>query len=519
MVIARDAVARYLDQPTDSFTWMKQLPRDVVMGEIRRLKVRPVFKGHDRWTHQLVCFLIGLHYPEFLFLLDMGLGKTAIMLDLMTQLIREKNIRRSLVTVPRISNLDSWYNDTLEHSDLEPNLAMGTTEEKWEALINPKGELTVIDYTGLHLALCSKKKIKGKNKLVRDDKKIDKLVRLYDLFCGDEIHKAKNKESLRFDLLSHLTANIDYRFGLTGTPFGRNPVDLWAQFYLIDQGQTLGDTLGIYHAGFFNTEHNGFGVKYVFDKAMYRPLYKRIQHRSIRYSDDEVPETEVPKMIKQSIPVRFAPDQREHYMRAVDGLILAKGNLQELEAQFQRLREITSGYLRWRDDGESRILHFERNPKLDALERVIDEMPDSDKIVISTEFTPSGRLITERLEELGITFEWLHGGSKDPLGCVRNFKQLPSTRVLVMNSESGGTGTDGLQKVCRYLLFYELPVSPITWRQTLKRIARPGQPHRARILDLSMERSIDQRLIKFNDEGVDLHDKIMNGRFSREDLI
>src|SRR5687767_12765654 len=100
MLIDRRAVAEFLDRELDSFLWMKGLRREAILSELRQLRVPPAFKT-DPWLHQLVCFWIGICKPRFLFLLDMGLGKSKIIADLATQARREKRLDRGLITVPR----------------------------------------------------------------------------------------------------------------------------------------------------------------------------------------------------------------------------------------------------------------------------------------------------------------------------------------------------------------------------------------------------------------------------------
>lgn len=525
-MIKKGAVSEYLKQDLDSFTWLKHLPRQTILDEFKYFKVKPVFKGHERWTHQLVSFYIGCCCDDFLFLLDMGLGKSAIILDILTQKVREKKVKKAFITVPRLINLGSWENDILQHSDFEPILADGSIEEKWIHLIEAKGDLAIIDYPGLQLALTKRapvkndrgKIVKGKYKLVRDDSKVAQLRKIYNFFAIDESHKAKNKDALRFSLLRALTGRADYRYASTGTLFGRKPEDIWPQFLLIDRGETFGDTIGLFREAFFNPVSNGFGTKYEFNKGMYRPLYRFLQHRSIRYTEQEVPEVELPARVVRRITVRFADDQREHYLRAVQGLIDARGSLREIDSAFIRMRQIAAGYLQWSDEDGKHLVSFTENWKLQALEKIIEESGES-KVVVSTEYTQSGQLVADLCLNLGHKYEWLHGGAKDAVRMVNRFIQDPDIKVFIMNSESGGTGTDGLQKVARHLVFYESPASPITRTQTLKRVHRPGQLHRTFIWDIVLEKSIDLRILSLIEEGKNLYDNIVNGRISRNELI
>lgn len=522
-MISKEAVKAYFEKELDSFTWMKKLDERQLRREFRGWKVRPEFKT-DPWLHQLVCFYIGMCYPQFMFLLDMGLGKTKLLLDLMTQRQREKRFKRALITVPRLINLGSWEDAILEHSDLGPQVVSGQSlEEKWEALAHPQGDVVVIDYPGLQYALTSrvsnaKTAKKGKKwQMVKDPKKIREVAAQYDFFGMDESHKAKNRDTLRFQLLNELTRQMPARFGTTGTLFGRDPTDIFAQFFLIDRGETFGETLGLFRSAFFTEkDHHWKVVDYVFNKGMTRELYRRLQHRSIRYAEDEC--LDLPERREMRVPCRFADDQREHYLRAVEGLINAQGQLRELDSNFLRMRQITAGFLQWKDEGGPHEVTFKHNHKLDQLERLVEESGDS-KIVISHEYTRSGELITKRLEEMGYGYEWLHGGSKDPVNAVRRFLTDPGKKAFVMNSESGGTGTDGLQKVARYLIFYESPVSPIARQQVLKRVHRPGQQHRTFIYDLVMEQSIDLRILTMIAEGQNLHAAVVGGRIPAKALL
>lgn len=518
-MIAKDALKAYMQRELDSCTWMKKLPREALERELRSFKVRPKFKGRDPWTHQLVCFLIGCSYPEYLFLLDMGLGKTRILIDLMTQRQREGRFKRAIVTVPRLVNLGSWEDAIREYSDLEPNIVSGSVADKWEALAHPKGDVTVIDYPGLQHALSARRtgskmsekgQRAGKNfEYAKDEEKIREVAKLYSFFAMDESHKSKNKDALRFKLLKKLTVNMPDRYATTGTLFGRNPEDIWAQFYLVDHGETFGDTLGMFRAAFFSEVKNYWKQEFAFNKGMTRELYRFLHNRSIRYSEDEC--LDLPRRRHVTITSHFTVEQRDHYQRAVEGLINARGELKELDSNYLRMRQICAGFLEWREEDEKCRVVFRDNPKLDALERLVEESGDS-KLVVSHEYTQSGQMITDRLTQMGVGFEWLYGKSKDPINAVRRFLADADKRVFVMNSESGGTGTDGLQKQARYLVFYESPASPITRQQVLKRVHRPGQEREPVIYDLVMDKSIDARILGFVKEGQDLHAAVVDGR-------
>lgn len=515
MLIARQALDEFLRRELDNFLWMKKLTREQLFRQLCKRRVHPYFKT-EPWLHQLVCFYIGVHNPEFLYLLDMGLGKSKIVLDLITQAQREGKLKRALITVPRKINLDSWYDDIVKHSDLEPQLVNCIDiEEKWERLVHPpkSADLTVIDYQSLHWALSFKKKAKkGRMALKPDEERVEQIKQLYNFIDMDESHKLGNHESLWFKLLRRLTATADFTYANTGTLFGKDVEAIWPQFYLVDKGETFGENLGLFRKSFFNAEPNrwGRGEKFTYDKRHDRMLNTMLQHRSLRYDETEV--LDLPPRVPRLEHFTMTDEQRDHYMLALDGLINAGGNLEEMDGQWLQMRRICSGYMKWKDEHGEHVLRFKENPKLDGLERLLDELGGRSKAVVCYDYTETGRMICERLDQMKLGYEWFYGGTKDKSGSKRRFEQDDECRVFVMNTEAGGTGTDGLQKVARYLFAYETPTPPITRRQMVKRVDRPGQTGRVFIYDLVMRRSLDAGILRDLEEHRDSYASIVNGK-------
>lgn len=513
-MISQKAVAAWLAREFTSFEWMKRLDRPTLIREMKQFRVPPTFKTED-WLHQLVCHYIGMCEPRFLFLLDMGLGKSKIISDLVTQAQREKRLKRALVTVPRLVNIDSWMDALREHSDLEPNPVMvEDIEEKRYRLLHPTGDITVIDYMGLQWALCRKVKAgKGKMRLEPDPELVAKAQRLYNFIGIDESHKLRNAGTLWFDLVDQIATPADRVYALTGTLFGKSPEEMWAQFKLVDRGETFGENKGLFHGAFFTAKPHPFRREpiYTYNKAKTRQLNKMIAHRSMRYDEDEV--SDLPPMVRHKIVMDMAVDQHEHYLRALEGVINhGGGDPRALDAPWLRMRQLTSGYLKWRDANGDHIIHFKHNPKLEMLMRLVDEASGSSKVIICYDYTDTGALICKRLKEEGFDHEWFYGGTKNKPASRRRFLDDPECRVFVMNSEAGGTGNDGLQKVAKYMIFYESPTPVITRKQTEKRIHRAGMAGQAFVYDLVMRKTVDSGILKALDEGRDLYADVMSGR-------
>lgn len=511
MVMSKYAVDDFFTSTTESFAWMKKIELDELELHVNHLPTTPRFKTTPR-EQQFVCLYIGACLPNFQFFLDMGAGKTKLCLDLIQYHKDTGEVKNALVLVPRIINIGEWEEQAEEHSFLKPSLVLGDTmEEKWEKLF--QGDFAVVDYHNFHLLLSSRVKGKG---LERNDKRIRAVQKHFQFIGFDEIHKSGGHGSKRFRLFKSATAMAPLRFGFTGTPFGRDPMALWSEFYLIDRGETLAPTKTAFQQYFFKEEMGYWGNSWVFDKSRTRELYHRLQHRSIRYEESEL--TALPPI--QPIPrhLSFTQEQRQHYLNALEGIIAAEGDPTKADAPFVRLRQICSGYLDWNDEEGRHHVEFSQNPKLEALMATIDALPPEEKIVVFCEYTSTGRLITNALTKEKIKHSWLYGGSKKPLEIVAGFKRDPKVRVLVANSESGGTGIN-LQAVCRYVVFFESPVSPTTRRQAVKRVHRPGQTRKCFIIDLIMRRSIDVRVLKFVEEGRALSAALIDGRREKNLLM
>lgn len=515
-MIKRSAVDAFLRRHLSSFLWMKQLKREDLLAEFKHYKVKPVFKT-EPWIHQSVGFHIAMCNPNFLFFYDMGLGKTAMILNIITQLQREKKLKRALVTVNGQLTIGSWDTAIATHSDLHPILVTGSIDEKWEKLISPKGDIAIIDYPGLHLALAMKVKQGKKFTYIKDEAKIKQLQKIYNFFTADESHKIKSSNTLRFSILKSLTQTFQSRYAMTGTPMGRNPADVWSQFYLTDRGETFSESLGMFRSAFFLENPNYWGgSEFIFDKHKERLFNQLMQNRSLRYTEDEC--NDIPTRNEIVIKLDFTPEQREHYLLAVEGLVSAGGVLAHMDNCYHKMRQVVAGFQHWRDEYGEHTVRFESNPKLEMLEALIEDSGDS-KIVISTEYTESGKMIADMLTRLEIGFERVYGGTKDKVAAKDRFIADPIKRVFLMQSEVGGTGVDGLQDVARYLIFYESPTSPITRKQVIKRVHRSGQLRRTFIYDLVIASSIDVRVLSFISEGLDLHTSLVDGHSNVKQLL
>lgn len=70
----------------------------------------------------------------------------------------------------------------------------------------------------------------------------------------DELSSFKNNNSKRFKALKCVRPLIKKIVGLTGTPAPNGYIDLWAQIYLLDQGERLGKFITHYRENYFSPD-------------------------------------------------------------------------------------------------------------------------------------------------------------------------------------------------------------------------------------------------------------------------
>ena len=161
------------------------------------------------------------------------------------------------------------------------------------------------------------------------------------------------------------------------------------------------------------------------------------------------------------------------------------------------------------EDNDKIQIKFDENPKLDALQELIESMPFGCKMIVFHHFVYTNSLISERLKEMGVKHARVYGRSKDPIGELRKFKSDDDCRVLVINSKSGSSSLN-LQHA-NYVTFFEQPDSAIDRQQAERRVWRPGQGKRVWIYDLLMQGTADSQMNKWNKEGESLLTALLDG--------
>jgi SNF2 family DNA or RNA helicase len=417
--------------------------------------------------------------------------------------------------------LQSWIDEIeLNAPQLTYKLLIGSTQERERLLYGKPVDFYLINYPGLQFLMSSLAEVRGKKKRRRqvDPKLAGAVASRFDMAVFDESQKIGNSQSLVYRLCRHFTKHCRFRYALTGTPMGRDPTMLWSQFHVVDNGATLGDTLGLFRAAFFNASDNYWGgIDYTFDSRMEGELNRLLKNSSIYYQDSEFSDMP-PVPPAQRIKVRFSTSAKEQYNGVVRRIKETYGSIEERKSSFVRMRMCTSGYLSVKSDIEGRLtMYFDENPKLEWLEEMVAGIPYDSKLIIYHEYILTGKLICRILDRIKLPYATLSGQTKDQLGEMRRFLKDDKVRFLVANNETGSTGINP-QEVANYMVFYESPVSPITRKQAIKRLHRTGQKKHCHFYDFIVPNTVDEDILESLEKGKNLFDAVIQGKAKFEEV-
>lgn len=515
-MLSKTALTRYLERELASYSWIKQVDRESLEQHVTELPAQPKLKA-KLFLHQLAAFYIGACLKQFLYFLDLGTGKTLLSLALVSYWKQLQEVDKVLVIVPNVVNIEEWKLQVAEFTDFSTVPLHGTKAQRMQA-IRKQGDIYVINYDGLQSVMTELEAVKGsrgRRKRVPKQDLITEFTKHFQMVVFDEAHRAKSSSSLTYRLCTQISKVCKYRYALTGTPFGRNPMDFWAQFQLIDHGETLG-SFNLFRSAFFTGKPNYFGgLDWNFNNKKKRLLYRIIQNKSLRYADSEC--QELPPVTHTVIKTPLTKDAFEYYKilrQQAEGADEEK----QRENYYSKFRQIASGFVYIKDEEEQvrQVLHFANPAKLDMLQELIEKIPDAAKMVVFHIFDETGKMIGRRLTEMKVNFAAINSTEKNHLAALNKFKTDSACAVLVVNIASGNSGLN--LQVARYVCFYEPTDRPIWQRQAEKRVHRTGQTQRVIYYHFISPVTVEEKIRQFLLEGKSLFDALVEGKIKIKDL-
>lgn len=516
-MISKKAIEEFLNRKLQNFEWVKALSPTQIGAALSELV--PLHLTETLWLHQKASLLIMQHHPRFMLFLDMGGGKTLTILTALRHRKLNGEKPRAIIFVPYLTAVDTWINEVDKWApELKCCPLLGTSEENLIALQDNDPDLFVVCYQTAVAMVHKKVRVvtkKGTEKTVweLDNYLLQAGFDNFDTLICDEIHKVSNHNSLTFELCKYISNRANYAYGLTGTPFGRDLQELWAEFYVIDFGETLGPNISFYRNVFFTRKAGFFGgMEFKFNKKLTKPLQRIVKNKSIHYSVNDF--ADIPEKLYFQRRIKLPDGIRTYVDKAKEKLIEAQINKDYEVAgnAFMQLRQLSSGFMTFKDDDDRVKIKFDTNPKLDVLCELIESMPPECKMVVFHDYIFTNQLISERLKELKIGHARIWGGQRDQLGQLRKFREDKHCKILVINSRSGSSALN--LQFAQYICMFEQIVSSKDRTQAEARVWRSGQKSKVLIYDFIVDNTIDSKIYNAVLNDVVFLKEFLDGRLS-----
>lgn len=321
--------------------------------------------------YQAYCIDFLLEHPAAGLFLKPGMGKTSIALTAADRILYDRfEASKVLVIAPLRVAEDTWSResakwDHLKH--LRVSKVLGDTKKRLAALandadlycINRENVPWLVTHYGQHWP--------------------------FDLVIIDELSNFRNPSSKRFRALRKVRPLIKHLWGLTGTPRPRSLLDLWAQVYLLDRGERLGETYGGYKDRYFSPgRRNGYVI---FDWNPRPGAEEEITEKisDICISLETAGNLQMPELVTTTRPVILSPEARGKYEALEREAVLPLKDCiidaASAAAVNGKLMQIAGGAVY----DESHVPHDIHSEKLDALEDIIAEA-DGEPVLVAYRF-------------------------------------------------------------------------------------------------------------------------------------
>jgi len=447
------------------------------------------------YKHQLTALEKSVDKKEYGYFMEMGTGKSKVLVDNMAMLYDKGKINGALIIAPK-GVYTNWFSQEIPNhlvDHIKPKMVLWTAstsktkEKEYQTLFETGFDLHVLIMNVE--AFSTKKGVEFAYKFLRSHKTI---------MAVDESTTIKNPSAKRTKAILTLGKHAQYRRILTGSPVTKSPLDLYSQCAFLNE-ELLG--YGSYYAfrnryaQMIDRNFGGRRVQIVGSYQRLDELEEILKEFSYRVQKSEC--LDLPKKIFINRTVELTKEQNEAYATMKSAALASlKGKMAtapHVLTQLMRLHQITCGHLK-SDDGT--ITNF-KHKRIEELIDVMDEMEG--KVIIWANYVHDINEITKALEdeygEGSVVQYFGKVSSEDRQRAITEF-QDPKSKVkyFIGNTQTGGYGITltAASNVIYYSNSYDLEKR----LQSEDRAHRIGQTKSVTYVDLIAEKTVDEKIIK-----------------------
>jgi SNF2 family DNA or RNA helicase len=468
------------------------------------------------FEHQLAALRNGMHQKEFGYFMEMGTGKSKVLIDNMGMLYLDGQIDFALVLAPK-GVYRNWVSKEIpEHmSDDVPHRVIrwvsSPNKSQQEEMRSVKDKFEGLTIFVMNIEAFS---------TLKGQKAGDWMARALGakgLIAIDESTTIKNHKAKRTKALMKIATGFKYRRLLTGSPITKSPLDIYAQTEFLRKGLLGYDSFYAFQGRYAVLQRRTMGAHSFQQVLGYRnldELTRNIDQFSYRVLKKDC--LDLPEKIYTARYVTLTDEQRSMYKRLQEQamLLFEDGEMVSAPAvitQMLRIQQVMSGHLKT-DDGEMR--YFKSN-RMEALKEIIEE--HDGKAIIWSRFRYDIIQITNMLnKEFGEGCAAAYYGDtsdEDRNKIVRNFQESNALRFFVGNPATAGYGLTLTE--ANLVVYYANDFNLETRIQSEDRAHRIGQKNNVTYIDLISEGTIDEKIVEALRNKIDIGAKVL-GEEARE---
>ena len=446
------------------------------------------------YAHQLTALEKSWNKENFAYFMEMGTGKTKVLIDNMSMLYDKGKVDGALIIAPK-GVIKTWYEQELPAH--LPNHIENVTV-LWQANIT-KGQQEKLESlfeieTALHIlimnvkALSTDKGVKFAGKFLNSHKVI---------MAIDESTTIKTPTAKRTKNIIDLGKYAKYKRIMTGSPVTKNPLDLYSQCEFLDP--YLLDFTSYYafrnrYAEMKTMHLRGRSIQVVDEFKNLGELSDTVKTFSERILKEDCLDLPPKNFIKRHIVLtgeqRKAYDQmKKAAMAVLNGKVTTT---MTVLTQLMRLHQITCGHFT-ADDGSVQLIE---NNRIKELMNVLEETEG--KAIIWANYQ---RDITNIIENIIKVYG--PGSVVDYYGLtpqeerqdnIKKFQNNKNCRFIVGTTQTGGYGITLTQ--ANTVIYYSNGYDLEKRLQSEDRAHRIGQTKSVTYVDLIAEDTVDEKIVK-----------------------
>ncbi len=447
--------------------------------------------------HQKKAFGVSRDLESFAYFMEMGTGKTKVVIDNIAYLYKKGLIQCAIVYAPNGVH-QQWVDEQIPchipaDTDYEA-IAYRASDKKTEKRIKQIASDTT---TGLKIITFNIESLARKtiNEMVMQ------ILRKYkSMMVIDESVRIKSPSAIRTKNAIYLGKSAKYRRIMTGAPVTKGYEDLYSQLNFLDN-KILGFNS-------FYTFRNYYCIMGGFESRQivgYKPqcikeLEDKLAACSFRVTKKEC--LDLPEKVYTKRYVELTSQQEDLYLKvknelAIDlrHLTVAKTDKTEVDTSLMaaitkllRMQQITCGF--FIDEQNNYDLD---NNRINVLMECIEEA--SGKVIVWSRFLRDIEKIKNDLNSRKIGCVVYSGevSSKNRTEAIDSFRNDPDCKVFIGQPASAGTGLN--LQVADTVIYYSNDFNADTRWQSEDRAHRIGQKNHVTYIDLIARKTVDEKIL------------------------